>query len=118
MNTASEVDAWFQAYDGPQKANMMAVRSILLGADARLTECVKWQAPTFVFNGNMASFNPRATKAVSLMFHHGATIPGDHPLLKGDGAQARSISLASAEAVQAAASELAAVVRAWCDSRG
>lgn len=116
MPRNADVDAWFAAYDGPLKADMQAVRAILLEADSRLTECIKWQAPTFVFQGNMASFNPRAKKAVSLMFHHGATIPGHHPLLQGDGAQARSVSMTPGVA-EAHRDALTAIVRAWCDSR-
>jgi hypothetical protein len=37
-----------------------------------------------MFNGNIASFNP-AKNFVSLLFHRGAEIPGDHPRLEGDG---------------------------------
>ena len=115
--SGDEVDGWFKAYGGPQKANMLRVREILLSAEPRLSECVKWQTPTFVFNGNMASFNPRAKKAVSLVFHHGASIPGDHPLLRGDGPMGRTVTLASEDEVRAAAPALGNIARAWCDSR-
>ena len=35
--------------------------------------------------GNIASVNPRTKSHVSLMFHTGAAIPGEHPLLQGGG---------------------------------
>ena len=54
---------------------MLAVRDVLLEADPRVDECIKWQAPTFTYQGNIASFFPRAKKHVSLMFHHGAALP-------------------------------------------
>ena len=35
-------------------------RESILGADSRMDECIKWQAPTFTFEGNVASFFPKA----------------------------------------------------------
>ena len=43
-----------------------------------ISETIKWKAPTFMFRGNIASFYPRSTKHVSLMFHTGAVLP-DRP---------------------------------------
>ncbi|MGB7815828.1 MAG: hypothetical protein WBL28_05710 [Methylotenera sp.] len=33
----------------PLKAEIEAVRSIILAADANISECVKWNAPSFYF---------------------------------------------------------------------
>ena len=89
--SSAEVDAWFEAYDNPQNAAVQRVREMILAADPRITECIKWKAPTFVYIGNMASFYPKAKKHVSLMFHRGALIPGDHPLLEGTGDTSRKL---------------------------
>jgi uncharacterized protein YdhG (YjbR/CyaY superfamily) len=51
------------------KDAMLRVRDVVLAADPRIDECIKWQTPTFTFGGNLASFNPRAKKHVSLLFH-------------------------------------------------
>ena len=85
MPKRKEVDDWFATYEGPMKAAMLRVREIILGADGRVDECIKWQTPTFTCEGNLASFNPRSKKAVSLLFHTGASIPGTHPRLVGGG---------------------------------
>jgi hypothetical protein len=53
-----EVDAWFDHYDNPQKALVQAVRGVILDSDERVSEAIKWQAPTFVYRGNIASFYP------------------------------------------------------------
>ncbi|MGH3668778.1 MAG: hypothetical protein ACRDU7_10830, partial [Acidimicrobiia bacterium] len=47
-----------------------------------------WSTPTYSYLGNIFSFNP-AKKFVSLLFHTGAQIPGDHPALEGDTETAR-----------------------------
>ncbi|WP_428261120.1 DUF1801 domain-containing protein [Haliangium sp.] len=114
MNRNPEVDDWFGAYQHPLAEAMQRVREIILGADPRMSECVKWKSPTFVFEGNLASFNPRSKKHVSLMFHTGATIPGTHPRLEGGADTARYMRFADLAEVEAARPELEAVVHAWC----
>ncbi len=111
----SEVDDWMAGYDNPMKEVVEAMRQVILGADARVGECIKWQAPTFTYKGNIASFFPKSKKHASLMFHTGAHIPGDHPILEGDAKDGRSVKIASQEMLEARRAELEAVVRAWCD---
>ncbi len=117
MPRRAEVDAWFAEYAGPMKELMLRVREIVLGADPRVDECIKWKTPTFTYRGNIASFNPRAKRYVSLLFHTGAQIPGVHPLLVGEGSTARYASLPDAATVEREAAALTAIVRAWCESR-
>jgi hypothetical protein len=114
MGTSPEVDAWFRALEHPLTAEMERVREIVLGADDRVTETIKWKTPTFMYEGNMASFNPRAKAHVSLLFHTGASIPGKHSLLEGGGDTARFEDL---DDVEAKRGQLEAVVRAWCATK-
>ena len=110
---APEVDAWFAAYDNPQRVLVMAVRDVVLSADERVTETVKWQAPTFVFHGNIASFYPRSKKAVSLMFHTGATLPDPEGILGGTGDTTRVARFRDADDLDAKAEALRGLVRGW-----
>ena len=112
-----EVDAWFDRYENPMKEVVLRTRELMLDADERIGETIKWSTPTFVYRGNLASFQPRAKQFVSLLFHTGASIPGDHPLLEGGGDVARYVRLADLEAVERERPALEAVVRAWCDAR-
>lgn len=116
MPSAPEVDAWFESYDNPMKEVVQAVRAIIL-EDARITETIKWKSPTFVYRGNMASFNPRSKQHASLMFHTGALIPGSHPRLEGGGETARYMKFADLDEVEAARDDLQVIVKAWCESR-
>ncbi|MEM9135108.1 MAG: DUF1801 domain-containing protein [Actinomycetota bacterium] len=117
MNRSDDVDAWLDAYDNPQKELVAAIREHILACDDRVTEAIKWSAPTFVYKGNIASFFPKAKAHASLMFHKGATILGEHPILTGDGAEARSIKIADLAELDAKRDELTAVVKAWCDQQ-
>lgn len=116
MPANPEVDAWFAEYEHPLKDAMLRVREIILDDD-RMTETIKWKSPTFMYGGNMASFNPRTKTHVSLMFHTGASIPGEHPRLEGGGETARYMKFADLEDVHSARPELEAIVDAWCQSR-
>jgi hypothetical protein len=116
MATNPDVDAWFDDYDHPMKDAMLRVREIIL-EDDRMIETIKWKSPTFMYEGNMASFNPRTKSHVSLMFHTGANIPGKHPRLEGGGETARYMKFADIDDVEASRPDLEAVVVAWCESR-
>lgn len=115
MTPNPEVDRWMAAYMNPQKNLVQAVREAILAADPRVGECVKWQAPTFTYKGNIASFFPKAKAHVSLMFHKGATIPGDFPSLEGEGAEGRTLKIKDAQDLAAKRPELERIIRAWCD---
>ena len=65
------------------------------------------------FNGNIASFNP-SKKFVSLMFHRGSEIPGEHPRLDGTGDLVRVMRFGDLAEIEAAEPELVAVIQAWC----
>ncbi len=116
MTVNNAVDDWFDDYDNPMKEAVQRVRDIIM-SDERMSETIKWKSPTFMYKGNMASFNPRSKAHVSLMFHTGASIPGDHPRLEGGGDTARYMKFADVADVEAGASELLSIVNAWCESR-
>lgn len=121
MGSSAEVDAWFRDFEHPLKNAMLQVRSIILKTDPRIGEAIKWKSPTFVFEGNMASIDPRSKKHVNLMFHLGASLPGKHPQLEGGGSTVRYMRFASSDDVKTKRRDLEAAVHAWCklkDSSG
>jgi hypothetical protein len=117
MPKTKEVDAWFARYDSPMKDVVLRIRAIVLGADPRIGECIKWQAPTFTFEGNLASFYPKSKQHASLMFHTGARIPGRHSRLEGTGDTSRVMKIASVAEAERARPDIERIVRAWCDWR-
>jgi hypothetical protein len=110
-----QVDDWFRSFEHPLKKAMLQVRKIILGTDRRITEAIKWKSPTFVFEGNMASIDPRSKRHVSLMFHQGAELPGRHPQLEGGGGTVRYMRFSDLDDVEAKRRHLEAAVRAWCE---
>ncbi len=108
-----DVDAWLATYDNPMKPVVSALRNAVLETLPEVDEAIKWQAPTFIYKGNIASFFPKAKKHASLMFHKGAEIPGDYPNLLGDGKEARSFKVTSLEDLDAKRPELLSIFKAW-----
>lgn len=110
-----EVDAWFDAYDNPQKDLVQAVREAVLEADPRIGEAIKWKAPTFIYRGNLASFYPKTKTHASLMFHTGASLPDPTGLLEGEGETSRVAKFADLHDLGAKRAALQDLVRAWID---
>jgi hypothetical protein len=117
MPRQPEVDAWFERYDNPMKDVVQRLREIVLDADPRVDECIKSQAPTFTYKGNIASFFPKSKQHASLMFHQGASIPGTFTRLEGGGDTGRFLKVADLDDAEAVSGELQSIVRAWCDWR-
>jgi hypothetical protein len=111
------VDRWLDEADHPLDDALRRAREIILGADERVTESIKWKTPTFAYKGNIASFMP-AKNLVSIMFHRGAELPGDYPRFEGDGKLVRTMRFASLDELDAGQAELEAAIRAWCESKG
>ena len=114
MSGSEDVEGWFEKKQHPQEALMREVRKAILASDKRVEECIKWSCPTFTYKGNLASINPQAKKFVSLMFHHGAKIPGNFPSLEGGGDTARYLQFHDAADLKAKKAELSKIVKAWC----
>jgi hypothetical protein len=117
MNENPEVSAWMAALEHPLRDVILEVRNVFLEADERITETIKWKSPTFMYEGNLASIDPKAKKHVAVLFHRGAEIPGDHPLLQGDGKLARYARFPDTASVEAGRDGLASIVRAWCQQK-
>ncbi|MDQ3114645.1 MAG: DUF1801 domain-containing protein, partial [Actinomycetota bacterium] len=96
---------------------VLAVRDAVLDADPRVEETIKWQAPTFMFKGNIASFYPRSKRAVSLMFHTGASLPDPVGVLEGEGDTSRVARFVDAADLDAKRSALQELVRAYIGER-
>lgn len=113
MKKNKAVDAWFKKYVNPMKPVVMRVREIILEADERMEETIKWQAPTFIYKGNLASFFPRSKQHASLMFHTGASIPGKFPHLEGGAGTGKVMKFADLKEAEVRKSELKAIVKSW-----
>ena len=112
------MDAFVVGLGHPLEAEIDQVRDAVLALDPRITETIKWKSPTFVFEGNIASIDPRSKKQVSLMFHQGAKLPGTHPALEGGGGTVRYLRFADAADVRKKRKDLERAVQGWIEFKG
>jgi hypothetical protein len=70
--TPDDVDAFLASLEHPRKAEILALRRIILGADPRIVEGIKWNAPSFRTSEWFATFHLRAKAGVQLILHLGA----------------------------------------------
>ena len=113
MKADPEVEKWFSGKPG--ESTLRRVREVVLGADRRLSEHLKYGTVIFASGGDFASFVQHDKKTVSLMFNRGARIPGKFAHLEGTGPTARFMRFANSAEVDARAKELAKIAVAWCD---
>jgi hypothetical protein len=71
MNNTKKVDEFMSALEHPLKAELEAVRSIIVNANPKIEEDVKWGGPSFFYKEDLATFNPRIKNYVALIFHKG-----------------------------------------------
>ncbi len=113
MNTNPEVDTYLSKKAHPLTSEIQRVREIILSVDDRIEETIKWQSPTFMYKGNIASYFMNAKKHVSLMFHKGASINDDSGLLDGDGKEGRTAKFYGMDDIESKKDALEAVVKEW-----
>jgi hypothetical protein len=115
------VDALMAGLDHPLKAEIEAVRAIILKTKG-VDEGVKWNAPSFRTAGDwFATVNLRAKDGVQLVFHRGAKvkanvemeIPDPKGLVKWLDKNRALVTLGSGAAFKANGKALAAIVKAW-----
>ena len=113
MNKNPEVDEYLEKKAHPMTAEIQRVREIILEAHDGMEETIKWQSPTFMYKGNMASYFMNTKKHVSLMFHKGATIKDDSGILQGDGKEGRTAKFTDLEDIETKKEALQNVVLEW-----
>ncbi|MDN5201908.1 DUF1801 domain-containing protein [Fulvivirgaceae bacterium BMA10] len=113
MNKNSKVDDYLSKKAHPMHAEIERVREIILTVNPEIEETIKWNSPTFMYKGNMASYFMNAKKHVSLMFHKGALIKDNTGLLEGDGKETRVAKFSDMQEIESRKSDLEAVVKEW-----
>lgn len=69
---ASPVDDFLAMLDHPRRAEIEALRALILDADPRVREAVKWNAPSFLVAEHFATFRLRPAATVQVVLHTGA----------------------------------------------
>lgn len=116
------VDAYMRNLSHPLKNEAEALRRIILGADSRITESIKWNAPSFFFKEYFATLHLRQPGRIQVIFHLGAkakdntrkvTIDDPNGLLTWPANDRAVAKFDGMGEVSANRSALGAIVRQW-----
>jgi hypothetical protein len=109
------VDAYMRDVDHPFKAEMQAVREIILSASPKIAERIKWNAPSFYYEEDLGAFNPRATEYAHLilLFPGGQGMDDSSGLLEGNHKDRREAKFHSLDDVKAKKRALEKLVKGW-----
>jgi len=75
-SSTTEVQAFFASLRHPSKRELLALRGIILGADPRIVEGIKWKVPSFRTSEFFATLHLRAKDGVQVILHLGAKARG------------------------------------------
>ncbi len=71
MSNTKKVEDFINNLEHPLKAELEAVRTIIVNANPKIEEDVKWGGPSFSYKEEFATFNPKIKNYVALIFHKG-----------------------------------------------
>ncbi len=114
---------FLRTLDHPGKAQVEAVRRIILGVDPAIREAIKWNAPSFFTSEHFATFTLRGSDRVRLILHLGAKvrdtaktgidIPDPAGLLEWAARDRAIVTFVDAADVEARREPLRDILRAW-----
>ncbi len=116
------VAAFLRDLDHPLKAEIAAVRDLILGLGPEIGEGIKWKSPTFRTTEDFATVNLRSTDSLQLILHLGAKVRPDLAdfeiddpagLLKRLGRDRRMATLGTGATFEANREAFTAVLRQW-----
>src|SRR5262245_53119364 len=124
VNNTAEVDAFMETLNHPLKVEVQAVRDIIKDVNPAITEHIKWNAPSFCYNGDdRVTMNLRANDYLQLIFHRGAKVKDSKDfsfedstgLLEWLAADRAVVKLHNMDEVMAKKAALAKIVDQWME---
>lgn len=73
-DTSAAVDQFVRALEHPHKPTVEAIRAAVMGADPKIAEGIKWNAPSYRTTEYFATTNLREKKGVGVILHLGAKV--------------------------------------------
>ncbi|WNG28586.1 DUF1801 domain-containing protein [Cystobacter fuscus] len=117
------VEDFLASLEHPFKREILALRRIILGADPRIAEGIKWNAPSFRTEEYFATFQLRAKDGVQIILHLGAKkrdnlgsgidIADPESLLEWLATDRASVRFRDMKDIDAKGSAFTSVIRQW-----
>lgn len=109
------VEEYMQRLRHPLKGEINALRAVIKGADERIKERIKWNAPSYYCKDDLVTFNHRAQQHVHLVFHHPAIVEIHSPLLEGNYKDRRMAYFTDMKAIHSSQTALQSIIKELID---
>lgn len=118
----NSVDEYLAELEHPHKAGVERLRRAILAIDERITEEVKWNAPSFKLTDHFATFKLHPPKNIQLVLHTGSkpvtpqrqfSLQASAGLVKWAAADRCVLTLQSAAEAQQREADVVSIVRQW-----
>ena len=125
LSDEEQVTAHIKKLDRPLGEVVQTIREIILSADKNIAERIKWNNPSFYYNGDMKPFDPKEYKSdiavfnlhksrIMLVFPSGAKVNDEAGLLEGDFKDGRRLVLfTDMNDVKAKEKSLRKIINEW-----
>ena len=122
-DTSEAVDRFMATLEHPFKAEIEAIRLLMLAVDPGIREGIKWNAPSFRTTEYFATTNLRSKAGIGVILHLGArvrTLPADGvkiddpaKLLRWLGKDRATVEFGSSADLEKKAAAFRSVLRQW-----
>lgn len=110
MTDAEKVVAYMQELEHPLKAEIEVLRTIIKETDVRISERIKWKAPSYYCKEDFLTFNHRMQDKVHLIFHNDAIPKVNSAILEGDYKDRRMVYFKDVTDILAKKAELQRII--------
>lgn len=108
---AEQVSQWMLTTTYPMKAEIETLREIIKGSDAKISERIKWNAPSYSYKEDIVTFGPDKKGRLLLVFHHPFVVKIKSDLLEGDYKDRRLVYFRDAGEISSRKKELSRIVK-------
>lgn len=111
QSDAEKVSEYMTQLDHPLKTEIEAVRNIIKDTDSKISERIKWAAPSYYYKEDLVTFNHRAQDCVHLIFHHPNIEKINSPILEGNYVSRRMTYLRNIDEIEANKAEIERILK-------
>ena len=126
VNNPAAIDLYIQMLEQPLADLVQSIRQVILSTDPVIGEQIKWNAPSFFYQGEMQPFDPKEYKRdiivlnlrqkghVLLVLPTGAKVTDSWGILEGDYKDGRRmVTIKSVDELEVKKEQLQKVINAW-----
>ena len=111
LSDAEQVAQWMMNLTHPLKDQVEVIRDLIKKADRKISERIKWNAPSYYYKDDIVTFGPDRKGRILLVFHHPYVVKIKSGLLEGDYKDRRLVYFDDAKAIQSNKKELSRIVK-------